>query len=206
MCAVGVLLALIERGRSGRGQIVDTDMASPFFRQEGYIGSLISVYQVTGARFISTFPLLHSMLPTSRILGKGKPGTNTLDGGAPFYNVYECKGGGFMAVGCLEPQFFRAFIIGFKAALPTDFEFQNDWRPTPDMQADTKKWPTMRAYFEKGFLTNTREYWSKIFHGMRPSSVTAASSYILATFRNGCVCSSRAYTKGSCRGARLSFP
>ncbi|KAF5359847.1 hypothetical protein D9756_003359 [Leucocoprinus leucothites] len=145
MCAAGILLALIERGRSGRGQVVNADMAR--------------------ARYVSTFPLLHSILPTSHILGKGKPGTNTLDGGAPFYNTYECKCGGFMTVGCLEPQFFKAFIEGFSAALPKNFEFENGWRPTPDLQANKSEWPRMRAYFAKGFLTDTREYWGKVFHG-----------------------------------------
>ncbi|KAJ3568483.1 hypothetical protein NP233_g5678 [Leucocoprinus birnbaumii] len=146
MCAVGVLLALIERGRSGRGQVVNADM-------------------VTGARYVATFPLLHSILPTSHILGKGKPGTNTLDGGAPFYNTYECKDGMFMSVGCLEPQFFKVFIDGFSAALPKNFEFENGWRPTPDIQANKDEWPRIRAYFTKGFSTNTRDYWGKVFHG-----------------------------------------
>ncbi|XP_006459337.1 hypothetical protein AGABI2DRAFT_177311 [Agaricus bisporus var. bisporus H97] len=146
MCALGVLLALIERGRSGRGQVVNADM-------------------VHGARFVSTFVLLHHVLPASPIFGKGKPGTNMLDGGAPFYSVYTCKGGGFMTVGCLEPQFFKAFIDKFNKALPHGFDFEDGWRPTPNAQADTREWPKMRSYFEKGFLTNTREYWTDVFHG-----------------------------------------
>ncbi|KAF9443575.1 CoA-transferase family III [Macrolepiota fuliginosa MF-IS2] len=145
-CALGILLALIERGRSGRGQVVNTDM-------------------VSGARFMSTFPLLHSILPTSSILGRGKPGTNTLDGGAPFYNVYTCKDGGWITVGCLEPQFFKAFTDGFRAALPQNFDFENGWRPTASTQADISQWPKMKAYFEKGFLTSTRDHWAKVFHG-----------------------------------------
>lgn len=121
--------------------------------------------QVSGARYISTFPLIHSILPTSSIYGQGKPGTNTLDGGAPFYSVYECEGGGFMTVGCLEPQFFKVFINRFSTALPKTFVFDNGWQPTPAMQADRDQWSKMRAYLKQGFLTNTREYWQKAFHG-----------------------------------------
>lgn len=165
MCALGILLALIERGRSGRGQVVNTDMAGLCITHQMCLDSPATDSQVTGARFVSTFPLLHSILPTSRILGSGKPGTNTLDGGAPFYNVYTCKDGGWMTVGCLEPQFFKAFIDGFSAALPDDFDFENGWRPTPATQGNIKEWPRMRTYLEKGFLTNTRDYWAKVFHG-----------------------------------------
>jgi len=146
MCALGILLALVERGRSGRGQVVNTDM-------------------VTGARFVSTFPLLHSILPSSNLLGVGKTGTNLLDGGAPFYNVYTCNDGGWMSVGCLEPQFFRIFIEKFGGALPKDFKFENDWRPTLAAQQDVQQWPKMRAYFRQGFLTNSRDYWAQVFHG-----------------------------------------
>jgi alpha-methylacyl-CoA racemase len=71
-----------------------------------------------------------------------------------------------MTVGCLEPQFFKVFIDGFSKALPDDFNFEHGWRPTPNVQTDTTEWPRMRSYFEKGFLTNTREYWTKIFHSM----------------------------------------
>lgn len=85
-----------------------------------------------------------------------------------------------MTVGCLEPQFFKAFIDGFSAALPKNFEFENGWRPMPGGQTDTREWPKMRAYFEKGFLTNTREYWTQVFHGTRqhlPDNLDSHSCY-----------------------------
>lgn len=72
-----------------------------------------------------------------------------------------------MTVGCLEPQFFKAFIDKFNKALPHGFDFEDGWRPTPNAQADTREWPKMRSYFEKGFLTNTREYWTDVFHGVQ---------------------------------------
>ncbi len=72
-----------------------------------------------------------------------------------------------MSVGCLEPQFFKVFIDKFNAALPRDFEFEGDWRPTLGVQRDIPQWPKMKAYFRKGFLTNSRDYWTQVFHGTR---------------------------------------
>lgn len=83
---MGVLAALFERGRSGRGQVVDAAMidgaamlAAPFF---GFMAS--GFWQ-------------------------DKRGSNLLDTGAPFYDTYETADGGHVAVGCLEPQFFAEF-------------------------------------------------------------------------------------------------
>ncbi|TFK40292.1 CoA-transferase family III [Crucibulum laeve] len=151
MCAVGILLALIERGKSGRGQVVNADM-------------------VSGTRYMASFPLLHSLLPNSWVLG-GDRGTNALDGGAPFYNVYTCKDGGWMTVGCLEPQFFKAFIEGFMAALPKDFLINSRWRPTPASQFDKDEWADLTEFLTKGFMTNTRDYWAGVFHATEACAV-----------------------------------
>ncbi|RDB26373.1 Alpha-methylacyl-CoA racemase [Hypsizygus marmoreus] len=145
MCAVGILLALIERGKSGRGQVVNTDM-------------------VSGARYIAAFPLLHSLVPDSQYFGN-KRGSNVLDGGAPFYDVYTCKDGGWMSVGCLEPQFFSAFIRTFLPALPENFSLPDGWRPSLETQGNHDDWPKLRAFMEKGFLRNTRDYWADVFQG-----------------------------------------
>lgn len=83
---MGVLAALFERGRSGRGQVVDAAMidgaamlAAPFF---GFLAS--GFWQ-------------------------DRRGSNLLDTGAPFYDTYETADGGHLAIGCLEPQFFAEF-------------------------------------------------------------------------------------------------
>lgn len=94
----------------------------------------------------------------------GPRGTNPLDGGAPFYNVYECQDGGFMSVGCLEPQFFKVFLETFLGVLPQDFSVEGGWRPTLASQGRRDEWSIFFKFLEKGFMTNTREYWTKLYH------------------------------------------
>ncbi|KAJ7637698.1 CoA-transferase family III domain-containing protein [Mycena polygramma] len=126
-CAMGILLALVERGKSGRGQVVDTNM-------------------VSGTRYLSSFPLLGLLSPKSSMHG-GTRGSRLLDGGSPFYNVYTCQDGRWMSVGCLEPAFFKAFLEGFVKAF------------------NQKEWPKLKEYLTKGFATQGRDYWAKVFHG-----------------------------------------
>jgi alpha-methylacyl-CoA racemase len=90
MCALGVLLALQERARSGKGQVVDAAMIDGV----SYIGSFVYNMQKAGALF-----------QTPR-------GTGQLDGGAPFYDTYKTKDGKYMAVGAIETEFYRLLIKG----------------------------------------------------------------------------------------------
>ena len=85
----GILMALLHRGRTGRGQVVEANM-------------------VDGAAYLATFPRVHEKTP----MGSGERGTNLLDGGAPFYGCYETKDGKWMSVGALEPQFFAELLKG----------------------------------------------------------------------------------------------
>ena len=89
LLAVGVLAALLERSRSGRGQVVDAAM-------------------VDGSALLMTF--LHGMSAAGA--WRGGRGENLLDGGAPFYDTYRTSDGGYMAVGALEPPFFQALLDG----------------------------------------------------------------------------------------------
>uniref|UniRef100_A0A8C9BN83 Solute carrier family 45 member 2 n=1 Tax=Phocoena sinus TaxID=42100 RepID=A0A8C9BN83_PHOSS len=87
MCALGILMALFERTRSGKGQVVDANMVEG----TAYLGSFLWKTQQTGLW--------------------GQPrGQNMLDGGAPFYATYRTADGGFMAVGALEPQFYELLL------------------------------------------------------------------------------------------------
>jgi len=145
VCALGIILALFERNSSGRGQVVNADM-------------------VSGARYVSSFPLMHHMNPSTGTFA-GKRGTNLLDGGAPFYNIYSTSDGAYMSVGCLEPQFFKTFIERFVEALPADFKQQYGWIPDPSTQFNRDNWPKLKDFMELGFKTRTRDEWGTVFMG-----------------------------------------
>ena len=70
-----------------------------------------------------------------------------------------------MSVGCLEPQFFKAFLELFLKSLPKDFLTQRGWKPTLSSQGNRDDWPKFFEFLEQGFLTNTRDYWTKVYHG-----------------------------------------
>ncbi|KAH6913050.1 alpha-methylacyl-CoA racemase [Coprinopsis sp. MPI-PUGE-AT-0042] len=82
-------------------------------------------------------------------------GTNPLDGGAPFYNTYTCKDGGW------DPEFYKAFLDRFNS-LPRDFSVDG-WKPTIASQRNRAEWPKFFEYLEKGFLTKSRDEWAKVF-------------------------------------------
>jgi alpha-methylacyl-CoA racemase len=84
---VGVLAALLEAQRSGRGQVVDAAI-------------------VDGAASLLTF--IYAAL--ARGAWHDERGSNLLDGGAPFYTTYRCADGEYIAVGALEPQFHEVLI------------------------------------------------------------------------------------------------
>jgi len=145
MCALGILLALIERHKSGLGQVVYSDM-------------------VSGVRYLSSWPLLHATISSTTFFNSPR-GHNVLDGGAPYYNVYTCADGRWMSVGCIEPQFFSIFLERFAGALPQDFALGGGWRPTREMQREKGEWERMKEYFKKGFQMYPRDYWENVFHG-----------------------------------------
>lgn len=89
----GVLMAVIARQRSGKGQIVEANM-------------------VDGVSYLASFPRMALKTP----LGNNGRGRNQLDGGCPFYDTYETKDGKHMSVGALEPQFYVVLVKGLKLA------------------------------------------------------------------------------------------
>lgn len=103
MCAFGICLALLERHRSGRGQIVDSAM-------------------VDGAAYVASWLYLSRNLPS--MWQGGERGNNILDGGAYFYDTYETKDGKYMSVGAIESQFFELFVTHL--GLPELSQFLTD--------------------------------------------------------------------------------
>ncbi|MFQ5553884.1 MAG: CaiB/BaiF CoA transferase family protein [Acidimicrobiia bacterium] len=109
--AFGVVTALVERERSGEGQIVDAAMV------DGAASLMTPIYQLFG----------HGGWSAERA-------SNMLDGGAPFYRTYQTKDGQFMAVGSLEPQFYAELLSGLglqDAGLPA----QGDRQRWPELHA-----------------------------------------------------------------------
>lgn len=89
MLVLGVLLALLARARSGRGQVVEASM-------------------VDGVSYLASFLRFARQTPA----GDRPRGENLLDSGCPYYDTYETADGRWMAVGALEPQFFAALLRG----------------------------------------------------------------------------------------------
>ncbi|GAB3165506.1 alpha-methylacyl-CoA racemase [Amycolatopsis stemonae] len=127
----GILAALWERERSGEGQVVDAAM-------------------------VDGTSVLLQMLWTMRGQGTWSDdrGANLLDGGAPFYDTYTCADGRWVAVGAIEPQFYRALLDGLgldPATLPG--------------QLDRAGWPRLRDRIAGVFRTRPRDEWAEVFAG-----------------------------------------
>jgi alpha-methylacyl-CoA racemase len=125
----GILAALWERERSGMGQVVDAAM-------------------LDGASVLAH--MLWSMYGGGA--WNGRRGENFLDGGAPFYDTYECADGGYIAVGAVEPQFYQRLLEGVGLAgeaLPA--------------QHDRSGWPTLRDRLTEAFLSQPRQHWTEVF-------------------------------------------
>jgi alpha-methylacyl-CoA racemase len=131
LLAVGVLAALVERSRSGRGQVIDAAM-------------------VDGVALLTT--LVHGMRAEG--LWSDTPGTNVLDLGAPFYNVYETADGRYVTIGCGEPQFYASLLR--RLELPASLL---------DTQADPSSWPAARAALADVFKTRTLAEWRALLEG-----------------------------------------
>ncbi|KAF7505530.1 hypothetical protein GJ744_000692 [Endocarpon pusillum] len=136
----GILLALLRRGVSGTGQVVEANM-------------------VDGVSFLGTFARLAMKTPA----WDDERGRNLLDGGAPFYRCYETKDEGrFVAVGALEPQFFEQLLQGLalteREVLPQDGLGGGG-------RNDKRNWPFMKELLQKRFKQKTRREWEEIFDG-----------------------------------------
>jgi alpha-methylacyl-CoA racemase len=139
MCFLGILLALLSRQRTGRGQVVEANM-------------------VDGVSYLGTMPRLGMKNPT----WNQPRGNNLLDGGCPYYGSYGCKDGGVMAVGALEPQFFAELLKGLGLTVEEVVESGRGYGG----RDDRRNWPYIRKVFTQRFLSKTRKEWEAIFDGM----------------------------------------
>ncbi|HEY5170939.1 MAG TPA: CaiB/BaiF CoA-transferase family protein [Acidimicrobiia bacterium] len=133
LVVMGILAALVERGGSGTGQVVDAAMVD---------GS---------AQLMSIFWGIDAMGAW------GPRGTNLLDGGAHFYNVYETADSGYVSLAAYEPKFYANLLrlIG-----PLGFD---DLEATQQM--DMTQWPALKGRLAALFRTKTRDEWVAFFAG-----------------------------------------
>jgi alpha-methylacyl-CoA racemase len=131
LAAFGLTAALLESRATGRGQVVDAAMTD---------GVALLTARLQGLRAAGLF--------------SDVPGTNYIDTGAPFYEVYPCRDGRFLAVGALEPAFYREFIG--RLGVPTEH-----WPG----QEDRERWPELRRLIGETLLGRTRDEWVAIYEG-----------------------------------------
>ena len=137
LMAFGIVCALLEAQRSGRGQVVDAAM-------------------VDGAA------TLMSMMWAFQAMGiwSEERGTNMLDTGAHFYDTYECSDGGYVSIGSIEPQFYAELVrlTGLDGGDAAGGE------PLPH-QMDKARWDEMRERLAAIFRTRTRDEWCAVMEG-----------------------------------------
>lgn len=131
LLALGILAALVERQRSGEGQVIDAAIVDG-------VSSLMTMFA--------------GLLPSGAIsLERDR---NLLGGSAPYYRCYVCADGKELAVGCLEPHFYRTFleILGAPASLFDDRD-------------RVAHWPEQARYFAAIFATQPASHWEALFEG-----------------------------------------
>ncbi len=139
--AMAILAALMARQHTSRGQYVDIAMSDGV----AYIlASLLSEYFATG-----TVP------------SRGEMGLN---GGAPYYNVYRCRDGRYISVGCIEPWFWSTLCrtIGREDLIEGQFE--------------TDRAASVRGELEREFATKNRDEWWELLSGVDNIAVAKVSS------------------------------
>jgi alpha-methylacyl-CoA racemase len=126
---IGVLAALLEARTSGTGQVVDAAIVDGSAHLNAMFAGMVAGGHAQERR-----------------------SANLLDGGAPFYDVYETADGRHMSVGALEPQFYAALLEG----LGLD-EAPDRW--------DLAQWPALRDALAARFKEKTQAEWAEIFDG-----------------------------------------
>jgi alpha-methylacyl-CoA racemase len=127
---IGVLAALLEARTSGKGQVVDAAIVDG-----------TASLNAMGAAFLASGTF------------KEERAANLLDGGAPYYDIYETSDGRHMSVGALEPQFYEVFVdlLGIREAAPDRYDFD--------------RVEELRSVIATRFREKTQSEWSAIFDG-----------------------------------------
>lgn len=128
----GILAALLETANSGKGQVIDAAMVD---------GAAQLMWMFYG------FQAMGMWDATRRE-------ANMLDGGAHFYDTYECADGEYVSIGSIEPQFYA--LLKEKAELSEE-EFGN--------QNDPSQWPALKARLTEIFKQKTQAQWCELMEG-----------------------------------------
>ncbi len=129
--ALGMVSAILESRHSGKGQVVDSSII------DGTASLMSPVLGLYAAG-----------------IHRPERGTNILDSGAPFYEVYECADGLWISIAPIEAKFFAELI----RLLPIDpADVPTQW--------DEKEWPRLHALFTEIFRRQPRDYWCKLLEG-----------------------------------------
>ena len=128
--AYGVVCALLEAQKSGKGQVVDTAM-------------------VDGAATLMT---MFWSFKSMGIFNENAPGTNLLDTGAHFYDVFECSDGKYISLGSIEPQFYAELLR--LTGLEGDEEFAR--------QMDQSLWPKLKERLREVMKSKSRDEWCAV--------------------------------------------
>jgi alpha-methylacyl-CoA racemase len=131
MLAFGMVCALLEAKASKRGQVIDAAMTDG----SALLGALM--YGLKAAGRWTT-----------------RRGANLLDGGAHFYDTYECSDGKYVAIGSIEPQFYAELR---KLAALDDAAF--------DKQMDPRAWPDLKVRLAAVVKTKSRDEWCALMEG-----------------------------------------
>ena len=131
LLALGLVAALFETKSSGKGQVIDAAM-------------------VDGSA------LLMTMIYTMRGMGlwKDSLGSNFLDGGAHFYDTYECKDGKYISIASIEPKFYQLL----REITPLEDSIFDD-------QLSRESWPEQKKALKEIFLKKTQQEWCELMEG-----------------------------------------
>jgi alpha-methylacyl-CoA racemase len=131
--AFGVVCALLETQKSGKGQVIDAAMID---------GS---------ATLMSMFWAMKSI----GMFNENAPGTNLLDTGAHFYDVFQCQDDKYISIGSIEPQFYALLLE--KTGLTNDPAFAK--------QMDPSQWPMLKTKLQDVIKQKTQAQWCAIMEG-----------------------------------------
>jgi alpha-methylacyl-CoA racemase len=128
---IGMLAAILEARSSGEGQVIDAAMV------DAATSLMASTYGMKAAG-----------------MHVGPRGTNMLDSGSPYYDVYECADQTYVSVAAIEPK--------FRAELFERIGMEPEWL---QRSSDRREWPALREVLAARFRSRPRAYWCELLEG-----------------------------------------